>query len=301
MSCITKLLCLTGGAIVGALGTLSYDMHQTTKHIPEPQKGSLLTRMYEVAQAWTNQKNIPDEYTASQHVKTVSLLSKKIDQRDFSNVTTERERAGKRDYLPLVFQYNRTSLSPVFSYLNNGNKFVFSGDLENIKDSQAREEIIQGNYVRCKNALILEKPPVEKSEIQLPIVAETKKTYLLRDAFIVGAKDCRVCDQFNIKHLKDIAFNAATDQLPKDHLFSNTPVLAIAYNANTRQSDFSLSTLSTLTQKSKNDIISGRFVACHFRRIDQPVPPGLNCNLPEAYVVGATDPEVCYHPLLQNC
>ena len=75
MSWVVRVCSFAAAALGSSLGVHGYSVYQESKDLPQPQRGSLLVRMYEVAMAWRTTYAIVDSYTASRHLHTLCRMS----------------------------------------------------------------------------------------------------------------------------------------------------------------------------------------------------------------------------------
>lgn len=289
---------IIGGAVIGGvLPAHAFRTNEASMHLPQPQRGSLIVRMYEVAMALMTSHKIADAHTAKRHFATISHISSAESAKQ-----SPQEEAKKRieslqpGYIQKVLQQNPQVKEPVFDYWKDqihpdfDQNVTFSGHIENIDNKQVRNKILEGNYVRCKDAITTERS--EQDNKSDPIAK-----YKLTDVILTGTTDCKVCDKFKTKLLQDLAKLAAVDELDPGHINAKTPVLAT--NPEKKSPLYKRTTLDKLTPEHKKNILGNQFSSCHYRDISQPVARGAKYTDTAAIIVGSRDPEICEHVLYQ--
>lgn len=139
------VMCASGALSISSLGYFGYWTQQRAHQVSWDQRGSLMTRMKEVACAFQHTQQIEDKYTAEKHIESVALLSSK--KSPSTNKLKDATTFYKFDLQE--FLYNNSSIKmPVFDY-NNHSSLIFSGSLLDLHSLKSRQDILSGNYIRC--------------------------------------------------------------------------------------------------------------------------------------------------------
>lgn len=265
---------LLGGGVVtiGSIG-LGCWIQQKFRLVPIPDREALsFRRIGEVAFASFQAKQIEDKFTAEKHVEAVATLSSKLKVSEKSGQQRkeiDKLRLNYRvGYLQGVFSDNPSLSSFVFGHRENlpimfpapleesRRGFVFSGPLYSLHDLKSRQDIWNGNYIRCK-------PHLRQA-----------------DVFITGTKDFQKCEQLKTAVLKDAAMIASgilwNKQLPAEDPISKTPVFDCAK----RRSYKFKGNLTRLDQSTQLKILGNEFTTCHFHSL-------------EVVITGMTDKDTC--------
>ena len=204
-----------GGALFGSLaGALSLWTHKQTKDVPFDKKGNILGRINEMASVLRIASLSSNPLS---HIRTIASLPSKISM-------TETKK-GKRIYHkdnwaqyteglkwelektysdgnPLVFMVKSVnswkrsagSQGPLYhnrAPFNRFNKFCLIGSISNFDSLKVREDIINGNYVRCPSAIWIKK--------------HASASYDQVDAIVAGTNKASTCNEI----VKDIIYGTA--------------------------------------------------------------------------------------------
>jgi hypothetical protein len=296
MSWVGRVCSFAAGALGYSLGVHGYSVHQASKDLPQPQRGSLIWRMLEVAMAWRTTYTIVDSYTASRHLHTLRRISSQKSSKRSAEDGNEIEKANQPGYLQDYFQKHPQVKTPVFAYKHVVfDKFINAGSIENMQDVDARKDILKGNYVRCKDSLVTNLSENDKKKLGYDL--ETEKS-MLSDIILTGTKNCNTCENFKIAHLNALAELAAMGELDPKHSISKTPVAVRDEGQNSLQ--FTLTTLNRLSSKHKQYILDDYFVSCRLPDKLQPVAGGVKLTPRALIVVGTSNPKFCDFILRQN-
>lgn len=289
---------LIGTSSLVALGSVGYLANWTLANsslVPPERKGNFLERMTEVFLAFYQKKHIKDPHTSLKHIETVANLS----ANDFDlgdRMLAELEKVNRlhfSGYLQAVLQDNPGMTLPVFEYVENFDirfpifsektGFVFSGPLYDLYHSKSREDILQGNYIRCSSQMRL-KPGVAKSKNFSAIQRS-------EDVLITGATDRWVCGKLKNTHLRDAAIfasNNLSDGMDEDDPISDTPVFECTEDGCSQVGD-----LYSLPESAKERIRWNDFVACNFFALNKTRLSNGDYKECGAIVAGISDKSVC--------
>lgn len=265
---------LLGGGVfaIGSIG-LGCWIQQKFRQVPVPHREALSFRKIgEVAFASFHAKQIEDKFTAEKHVEAVAILSSKLkvlEKVDQQRKEIDKLRLNYRvGYLQEVLSDNSSLSSLVFGYRENlpimfpapleesRRGFIFLGALYSLNHLKSRQDIRNGNYIRCK-------PHLRKA-----------------DVFITGTKDFQKCEQLKTALLKDAAMIASgilwNKQLPAEDPISKTPV----FDCVKRRSYKFRGSLTRLDQSTQLKILGSEFTTCHFHSL-------------EVVITGMTDKNTC--------
>jgi hypothetical protein len=158
--------------------------------------------------------------------------------------------------------------------------FVFAGSLPEVLDTQARDSILEGNYVRCKSELEVVDP-------KAPNWAHAK--YKKVDVIVTGTTQGK-CHHFKNDFLRDLSYVAATSHKPlnPEHPYSDTPVFDCSEKGIEATGD-----LTNIPQPTKDKVVWGNFTACNFYSLQKTRLSSGSYKEVGAIVAGTTDEEVC--------
>lgn len=202
----------TGTAIGLAIGRFSGNVAVKSETVFEHHQGSHLHRMYEVAMAHFTQRNINDNYTALNHVATVTTLSLRGESED----DDEKKRTIRDlnyDFMRDAHYYGHLYNNPsfVFAYVKEQDVplpicpsktdegFIYAGTSSTLHHSQSRHDILSGNYIRCKSAAIHEKPLGQYHEV---------------DVLVTGTTNCHISEKIKKAILVEAAKQVVKMPLP---------------------------------------------------------------------------------------
>ncbi|MCB1112889.1 MAG: hypothetical protein KDK72_09580 [Chlamydiia bacterium] len=247
-----------GGIGVVMAGTALW-VQQKSTHLQDERKGSFFDRSKETALAALNRGKIEDEDVRKKHIDLVVTMSSrnyaeeseslKIDQLQklattyFAGYLFEAvEKDAQKEGVP-VFKY--TEDLPVCLPKINGKPYsgyVFSGETARLFNSEARRQILDGNYVRCSDSI------------------PRQNYYCKEEVIIAGTTDCEKCKEFRLDFLKDVAYSAAKkDGLNPDYPLSDTPVINFTGTSFQRVGD-----LAKIPESDMEMIRLLNFTACPF-------------------------------------
>lgn len=151
MSTFSKIF-LSGGAL--SIGCFGYWVQQKSHQVPEDRRGYLLPRIKEVASALFKATQIKDEYTAKKHIEIVATLSSKYSTEKRCVMFSEKEILQMEESChnqALEKALHDESVPPIV-YTKLCIRWMgeaFSGPLNNLHDLDARNKILDGNYILC--------------------------------------------------------------------------------------------------------------------------------------------------------
>lgn len=197
-------------------------------------------------------------------------------------------------YLQETMQKNPNVLEPVFEYMKESPYsepgtteplpgFLFAGSIiGDLHSSQASDDIIDGNFVRCPNLAHV------RIDENIRKAASITEPYITTDLLITGTRDKNQCDRFKNALLTDAAAVAASEGLdPKDPI-SDTPVVDCSKKGFREVGD-----LTTLTEERKKQIKKGNFTACNTYAIQKTRLSERTYDTREAIVVGTNNEKIC--------
>ena len=164
-----------------------------------------------------------------------------------------------------------------------------------MKDGDARNDMLKGNYVRCQDALVTKMSENDKKKLGYDL--ETEKS-MLSDIILTGTKNCNTCENFKIAQINAVAELAALGELDPKHIISKTPVAV--RNEGQDSLLFTLTTLDRLSPKHKQYILDDYFVSCRLPDRLQSGEGGVKLTPRALIVVGTSNPAFCYHILRKN-
>jgi hypothetical protein len=295
MSPLRKVLFGSGVFSIGSIGCFGYWVQQKSHQTPDGQKESLLIRMNELAVALPKTMQIEDKYTAKKHIDSVANLSS-VEVASSDKVQKEMDKIKTSyyaGYLQEVFQDNPLMSDPVFDYNENlpvvsltlpgetHKGFVFSGPIYSLHNLKSHQDILNGNYIRCKSHVA-----VKNSE------GGRQVNYKHVDVLITGTTDCRKCNQLKNAILRDAAMVASGISLKSkiDHEdpISDTPVFDCSKKGCDEVGD-----LTAVTEPAKSKIRRGNFTACNFYTLKKTRLSRGSYKECGAIVAGTTNEDVC--------
>jgi hypothetical protein len=291
MQVVRHGLFLSSALTLSALGYLGYRVQQKSQQIPEDQRGNVFFRIKEVAFAAYQARLIEDQYTAKKHIDSVTYLTSKnrvVSDKLQPEINKVKLLYGD-GYLQQALQDHPPFFTPVFSYHENLHTtipdplvesrqgFIFSGSLENLHSVDSLQDILNGNYIRCKSLI-----PV-KSKTDL-----SSKQYEEIDILITGTKECIRCHQLKNAIVRDAAKIAAkmTQNSTIDPADPISDTVVFDYNGK----EFSpAGNLVTMPNATKTQILEENFVACNVYSQEKT----NSRRTGSAIVTGTTNPSAC--------
>ncbi|MBJ7449255.1 MAG: hypothetical protein JHC93_02720 [Parachlamydiales bacterium] len=231
------------GVVVGGLiASVADEVSKTNeefKKLPSDQKGSLFKKIKLVRTAMSTKNAIHDEYTHTNHVKTLAQLNYLPE--NYKNYEQSILYGHQLNPSKITLLLNRLPHISIMTFQRLPNKnnsddihFGFTGELDRVKED-AHNEILKGNYIRCPNVI----PDVEQP-----------------DAIVTETNDCNECDILKKSMISAIAFSTVADfQFDKaPHGFYNTLVVK-----KTDQKFEIVGTLKDLSEENKEKISNEDF------------------------------------------
>lgn len=294
MSFFRNILFASGTLSVSSLGYFGYWTQQNSREVPADQKGNLIIRMQEITLAFYQVKQIKDKYTAEKHIASVTNLSSKNApigdklKKEMDKIATSYY-AG---YIQEALQENPSMTMPVFDYSDHlpvllptpagetHKGFIFSGPLYNLHSLKSRQDILNGNYIRCKSQMTI----------------KTNEKYYDRyqpiDVLITGTTDCTKCNQLKNAILRDAAMIASdiswNKKINAEDPISDTPVMDCNETGCGEVGD-----LTSIPEPVKEKIRNGNFTACNFYALNKTRLSQGSYKECGAIIVGTTDESAC--------
>ena len=283
---------VVGSSFIVSLGGLTYWVQNRANRVEKEQRGSLLLRVRETVNAFMESRKIADKAVAEKHVDLVSSLSSKQYADANPHSKTEQDKLATSyfaGYLlettskvfgrqPFIFRY--TEDLPVCLPKIDGSPykgFIFSGPSSKLTDGEAREQILKGQYIRCKTNL-----PYENGQ---------SRSYEKMDVILTGTTDCTKCASFQADFMQDVIMSAAgIGQKTLDPSFplSDTPVFEVSQNQLKQVGD-----LSEFPETVKKTVRLGNFTLCSFYSLQKTRLSGGSYKEVGAVVSGIQNPKVC--------
>jgi|GEM_PF-6239233 len=235
---------VVGSGITGTIAFLAYNQYKAPLSDLEKRNA----KVHETAL-----QNIKDKYTATKHAYALLQLPK------FDAVLSSRQNEKLKDRSSYIVGYLQGKLQQKQSYspsvfeiapkqtlkgFHEG--FNYVGPLNELHQSELRQKIEEGNYLRCKEVM--------------PVI--DRETHMKEDVLIVGTSDIRKCHRLGLNILSDAARVAAgmsSLSIDKEHPISDTPVFSAKQTGFQAEGD-----LSEMSETAKKAIRDNTFVVCNY-------------------------------------
>lgn len=173
------------------LGTSSiiYTYTRTSKLDPEV-RGSLFVRIAETAKAFLKTGSL-DHANLVLNLSSKSFAAKTTSTKNYTDVTSSfsshliTHPSIKRSEAHEIYRFDISDL---------GTSFIYSGPTNRIHDSNTRQDVLQGNYVRCKKPfdqiLFYEHTPIKSSNSKGISMLSRRQVHVI----ITGTKNPNICN-----------------------------------------------------------------------------------------------------------
>ncbi|NGX34820.1 MAG: hypothetical protein K1060chlam1_01177 [Candidatus Anoxychlamydiales bacterium] len=278
-----------------SIGGVLLGVRSKASQLEPEQRGSLKSRIQETVLATIKRREIMDKSVKAQHVDLVLTMSSRdysenagLSKKELSKINTSYfagylfetvETYESSTHRPHVFRFTPNlpvCLPKIDDVPYQG--FVFSGDTSRIHDSDARQQILDGNYVRCSSVL--------------PRKDSRSYDYRDEEVIIAGTTDCGKCQDFGKGYFKDFIMASAgmgrrTSIDPKFPL-SDTPVLEIEGDKFKKVGD-----LAEFPESTKEKVRLMQYTLCPFYSLQKTRLSDGRYNEVGAVVAGAENSKVC--------